>query len=418
MTKMKIKSKKRIFALVLPLVVLGIGTVVLGVSASLDPKISLPGSAVNRVEYYVNESSIPESLKTGLTDYLFNSEDMGQTEQYYVTSTRVEGEWAFISVSYNDTNADEALAYDELILTNESSKDTWSFTKIGTDDFDDLLTKAPEEFVTKEAKEFLYSNIDVEKVTVPDLRFPWDRGEEWQWWNRNGEPVWHDCRSINGTYACAIDMGLQHYGSGVDLRAITSADGTISNVCIGTDTVAVQITHRVGNALKTLGYYHIDKSTIDLTQFATGKSVVAGQLIGTLFSGDFDDDQCGNASQSNTSAHLHFMLPSSGVSVDDWSFNSGSTCATNSSNQTKCVGSYFSSTNQVGGCFPPASGTWTISGACTVANTLSVPGSIVVKSSGVLTVKSTGKLDMNLNAYKLSIENGGRIQIENNAKIY
>ena len=418
---MKLIHKKRILALVLPLVMLGIGTIALGVKASLDPKIELPGVAVNQVEYYIDESNFSESLKSGLSEYLLNSDEMGKAGQYYVTSARIEGPWGFVSVSYDLNSSDGLTTYDELIITNEVEKNDWEFANTQTDGFDKMLSAAPEEFVTKEAKSYLMTaqnDTEGEGTKVVELRFPWDKGVEWQWWDRNGNPVWHDCRSINGTYVCAIDMGRQYYPAGTDLRAISSADGTISNVCQGASTVAVEVTHSVNGVNKTFGYYHIDKSTVDLSKISIGRSVTAGQLLGTIYSGSFNDGRCGNASQSSSSAHLHYMLPSAGVSVDDWYFKPYGSCVSNSSNGKKCAGDMFTSTNSVDGCFPPVSGTWTITGECTVSNSVSAPGSIIVKPSGSLTVKSSGKIDMNLNAYKLSVENGGRVQIENNAKIY
>ena len=193
----------------------------------------------------------------------------------------------------------------DLILAKREDGEIWSVALAGTEDFSNLIKTAPDSFIAQEAKPFLdpLSTSSLAQTTI--YEFPWVPGN---WEYRNG---WH---------SSALDIGTR---GTADKRVLASADGYITFICEGTQSANVHIRHSDG---RTLEYFHIN-----ITQLASGieegKPVLRGQLLGTLRSGHWSYDGCGQApSQSDDSAHLHWVIPlgpGNSIEVDGWTINYG-----------------------------------------------------------------------------------------------
>jgi len=69
-------------------------------------------------------------------------------------------------------------------------------------------------------------------------------------------------------------------------------------------------------------------------------------------------------------------------------------------------------------CTPPPSGDWIISQSCKINQAYTVPANLIVTNSGVLTVKNTGSLNIDLVNRKIEVEPNGKILVEPNGKIF
>jgi len=66
---------------------------------------------------------------------------------------------------------------------------------------------------------------------------------------------------------------------------------------------------------------------------------------------------------------------------------------------------------------PPAFGDWTITASCTLTNTATAAGNVIVESSGVLTIPNGLTLDIDFTSNNLTVKAGGGVKIEAGGKI-
>jgi hypothetical protein len=138
------------------------------------------------------------------------------------------------------------------------------------------------------------------------FKFAWAAGD---WEYRQG---WH------GPGQLALDIGTR--GATADKRVLAAADGVITSICRGTLSANVVVDH----SGTTLEYWHFDVAKLASTT-VVGARVVQGQELGVLRSGHWsrtDDGSpgCGEVpTQTDDSAHLHWIIPTSGpFTADGW----------------------------------------------------------------------------------------------------
>jgi RHS repeat-associated protein len=68
-------------------------------------------------------------------------------------------------------------------------------------------------------------------------------------------------------------------------------------------------------------------------------------------------------------------------------------------------------------CDVPTSGNWTITQDCTIATFETAPADVTITAGTVLTIASSGILEVDLNTNSLTVENGGGILIENGGSL-
>jgi RHS repeat-associated protein len=68
-------------------------------------------------------------------------------------------------------------------------------------------------------------------------------------------------------------------------------------------------------------------------------------------------------------------------------------------------------------CSVPTSGNWTVNSDCTIATFKTAPADVTITAGTVLTIASSGILEVDLNNNSLTVENGGGILIENGGSL-
>jgi RHS repeat-associated protein len=68
-------------------------------------------------------------------------------------------------------------------------------------------------------------------------------------------------------------------------------------------------------------------------------------------------------------------------------------------------------------CDVPTSGNWTVNSDCTIATFETAPADVTITAGTVLTIASSGILEVDLNTNSLTVENGGGILIENGGSL-
>jgi hypothetical protein len=215
--------------------------------------------------------------------------------------------WA---ISYVEPRGDETLV-SIIALDIESPNEKWYFTEnavwVGT-----VIVHADmtvEMYSTNEAENVMRH---VPKLAMPVLgpgggsyvRFPWQAGGTMMYGPRAVHAAGYSTSGMQ-----AVDfVGGDDMGSGVaPPRVYASTGGVIDSVCPDGTSTAVRVYNESANDYFI--YAHLANNanlTID-HQFS------AGQLIGSLVYGTFDDD-CGWASQKDNHYHLHYGFSPSGGS--------------------------------------------------------------------------------------------------------
>jgi RHS repeat-associated protein len=68
-------------------------------------------------------------------------------------------------------------------------------------------------------------------------------------------------------------------------------------------------------------------------------------------------------------------------------------------------------------CDVPTSGNWTVNSDCTIATFETAPADVTITAGTILTIASSGILEVDLNTNSLTVENGGGILIENGGSL-
>ncbi len=202
--------------------------------------------------------------------------------------------------------------------------------------FDKLLARAPNAFISAEAKAMLNNarRTSASNTTV-DYKWPWPASLSWRWMQG-----WH--------YKSAHDIGT----NGSDKRALASADGVITYVCRGNVGAAVRIKHADG---QETGYWHIDAGQL-APGIAVLQTVKQGQVLGILRPGTWSDTQgCQQyTSQTADNAHIHWEIPGN-FTVEGWTITTNASAFIKDAVTKTCNGgcwqanNFFTSSNQPGG---------------------------------------------------------------------
>jgi hypothetical protein len=197
------------------------------------------------------------------------------------------------------------------------------------------------------------------KAQSVNLKFPWEKDLSWLWWDRDKDyPTWHgahDSRcndSASAAASCAVDFGT----AGTNRKIYAMGDGKIVNLekCEDWNGSANMIIDHGGIIIK---YMHFDKTKLStlfdtVTPSSTNHvNIKQGEFLGELKSGTFGKktdgsyDSCGGASQNN--AHIHLVIPTSPITIDNWTFDHPNTYAVNSEGQQRSHGNTFTSTNSL-----------------------------------------------------------------------
>ena len=67
-------------------------------------------------------------------------------------------------------------------------------------------------------------------------------------------------------------------------------------------------------------------------------------------------------------------------------------------------------------CSPPTSGDWVIDSTCTLANTATAPGNVIVQNNAVLTIEGI-TLDIDFASFTLTVKSGGGVLIKSGGTI-
>ncbi len=206
---------------------------------------------------------------------------------FKVISERNEGDWRLLSIALDDPacylDGNFSFECSQLVVAHKEG-DQWQSAIAGTEKYSQLLDNVP--FLDQRTKAILDPLHDDPDLISQDHRFPWAAGD------REINRVWHSSKSGGN----AIDFT----GSG-DILA--SADGTITNICVGTSSKNVRIMHDDG---VELDYFHLDRTLGP--GIVKGRRVVKGQYLGFSRVGSFSEDGCGHS--YGTHLHLDFVNPS------------------------------------------------------------------------------------------------------------
>lgn len=260
-----------------------------------------------------------------------------------------------------------------------------------------------------------------EKLVVPhskttkaaqteNYKFPWAKDEAWEL-SRPSAP-WHsNCESKD---VCALDFFFKSNNKEV----LAAADGSIVVMCQDQEKKTVNIRITDDGGLRT-DYFHIKKGTQDIK---TGDSVVQGQVLGEVWTGNLSNDcEGGFAQQHSNSGHLHWVLPQTEMIIDGWSFEYPDICMTKGDNE-KCAKDrpkFWSTNKEVevedDPCKVPDEGDWVINQQnCIINNNHSLNGSLIV-NDGFKLILQNSTLDVDWQKYKVLIKKGGTLLLQGNS---
>ena len=291
-------------------------------------QVPLPDALTQAVLVALQKQLISQRVQNPLRD----------SARYVLTSARLEGNWAFISVGALD-DATSVPGYvgsgeaGQLMVGHRvnSVNGDWELGIEGTPEFATLIAATPDALVNPQAKSLLLqtpnSNSNSPEIITPTViyKWPWPATSKFYWWQG-----WHT-RS-------ALDMGTLR----TDRRVLASAGGVVRFMCKGKLGAAIKIKDADG---VTLEYWHIDTKLLD-PDVKEGALLVQGQILGSLRPGTWVDPTCGNqfTQQSATNSHLHWNLPNDRpITIDGWTSRQPQSVFTNGTQKRTCVGSCFRS---------------------------------------------------------------------------
>lgn len=371
------------------------------------------------------------------------------TEEYDVKSVREYKNWRLLSVGVAEI-PEEVRKMIELgeitewatpmhsVIARQRPNGTWESALQGTREHDELIYQTPDEWMNSEVKSIFADTPEVQIMMASvaeedkvNYKLPWPKDVTWSLVNfgtveviENGKKVskstpWHRdlystnnsvYRNCDGLAYCALDFSIATTNSD-NRRLLSSADGVITNVCTaGTVSRNVDVRHADGTIFS---YWHVDKNHFE-EGITKDLSIMQGTVFGELRVGSFAYDKCGTATQNN--AHVHWKLPTGKKHVIDgrtfeyvYGGNPGAGVTFTSSNVPvkKCEK-------------PPAVSHWNIIESCYVNSheAVSQQHNMVVSDSATLTITASGSVDVNFVSQKLVIQNGSKVVVKKDGKLY
>jgi len=239
---------------------------------------------------------------------------------------------------------------------------------------------------------------------------------------------WHACASGSAVNTC-LDFGPDQTAGSSEILSV--ARGVVNNVCKVNGAAWIYITTE--NTSEQFQFIHLDANSVTNAKIKMGDMVDQGQLLGTVYNGA--TSSCG----TSTGTHLHLKFPQVPIRIDGKEYTWGSIPAITSS---QCPPRpVFDSTN------PPSwivdlSGqtnkTCTVKGTVTnwtnergIGNiTIATNTSLILSSDSdkclsgeICTLENKNhsintEFGFSFNRFKLLVNQGGKLYIENGAKIW
>ncbi|HET6446495.1 MAG TPA: choice-of-anchor X domain-containing protein, partial [candidate division Zixibacteria bacterium] len=267
---------------------------------------------------------LPEDLRRAIAEGLETTAlDKLPGQHYAITSDRIEGEWAMLSVAVLEgpnCGGDAFVGSGDCgaPMLAHRQDGTWQAALSGSETYAQLLAAAPQTFLDPAAKPLLdplnqdaQALLAAQSLSVLNYKFPWPAGA-WEYWNE-----WHQVSGGRG----AMDFGI----ADLEPRVLAAADGAILGICRGKLSANVNIQHDDGQIYT---YYHFDVNKLEAATLQ-GSRVQQGQVLGRLIPGSWTVAEdynpltkrsCGYADQSAANAHLHWEMPTTvTATVDGWS---------------------------------------------------------------------------------------------------
>ncbi|WP_394620091.1 M23 family metallopeptidase [Lentzea sp. JNUCC 0626] len=215
--------------------------------------------------------------------------------------------WAFGTTTVPVARGEHG-APDTALFVATKEKRGWQVALEGTDQFTDLVARAPADVVSDGEKATFASSRQAARAQLAPtgLGLPWPRGQAWGFIGGPHGPIG------NGPPWGSLDF------AGGDGRVLAAASGRVYRSCVTATSAFITVVHDSGYSSR---YYHMT----NLTSLANGSYVSEGTYLGRIG----NELPCGGISRV---AHVHFTLMSGSteVSIDNmtiggWTFRQGGT---------------------------------------------------------------------------------------------
>lgn len=269
-------------------------------------------------------TAVPEDLCSVIQKALiYDISLLSNDRAYTVSSLRQTDTWALAVLiptrvvqaqwdGFTDQDILEVLAY-------RPTSGLWEAGLAGSSSYTHLIEAVPSSFLEQKST-------DGPVIDAPAFLFPWSQPQ--YWYKTQG---WHDGNALDF-------QPVVRSNPPVDFAVLAAAEGNLGLTCDDGTTAVLSIRHSDGSMTS---YAHLRASTIP-RQFL-GRQIPRGQFLGQIYStgsgvGGAFRFGCG----WGTAAHLHFVLSSRSVIIDNRSAESVSSAA---------FATQFRSSNQrVNGC--------------------------------------------------------------------
>jgi fibronectin type 3 domain-containing protein len=298
-------------------------------------QIQIDNKSTTNVTIVPGTIAISETKIAAVTLAIQNNYDVlpGGVKYFAVTDIREINNWAFVSMigfSQYEENRGWSIENGEwfgIILLHEDSEHNWYGAVQGSEEYSTLVMAIPENILSLPEKKNLDPLQKPDVAAASNYVFPWQSGTSMLYGvlgvHDNGFP------SIVSGWK-AVDMvsdGNTSAGHAPN-RLLASETATISYVCNDGTSVAV----RMGNFF----YLHL----LNNSNLYVGKTFNQKDEMGQLKTGSFDAN-CGYASQSSSSFHVHWGFPNADLQVENWTLSMSSQNWTNGSSTVSPNGGWI-----------------------------------------------------------------------------
>lgn len=127
----------------------------------------------------------------------------------------------------------------------------------------------------------------------------------------------------------------------------------------------------------------------------------------------------GGAGSVGHVAYIEKVNTNGSINLSEYNWNYGDGNYNERSNVQAIDGRSFITFNTSSSCNPPSQGNWVISGnkQCVLEQNKTMTGNIIISDTSTLTLKNSTKLSIDLNKYKIEINDNAKLFIKDSAKI-
>lgn len=275
---------------------------------------------------------------------------------FYLVGLRQADSWAVATMTA--ANLDKPLPKGEeshismdnlfaLLLVQTSTG--WTAAIEGDEHLQELLKLVPDSELSSTAKEAIFPpGVPFPRPEAQpeqaygNYKFPWHAGEQWRL-----TKGWHDAYTWSGRFPANTSLDFDKVGpAGTNADILASAPGTVTYKC--DDKTQVFLAIMTDGTGESLGYLHLDPSSVVGEGIDSGTHVNQGRKLGRMKDSDGQDlsTTCGRT----VGTHIHINFPEKPFTMDGKTFtqdyvHSGEDLYSSQGGGTPCSGPSLNSPN-------------------------------------------------------------------------